>query len=250
MSSPRLNQKSIPYLIRGKVFDLLLLKNSDLSVELDMQYYNPESKTIPWENFRINLPSRFELEEIIPSPAKDFYIETDMLISRSIPVKLTFQNEEVRSHFTERGFSYTPKLVELTGSESVLDKLQRVETEPISNENLISDFTTVRLELLRENVIMSTSEITITKPEKDIISKTFSLVPVHTKEKEHCIPKWVSVRVIGSKTMIDTLNVNDIEVTTIQSNRKDGFRLLDIKLPAELMLLEYSPEKVQVIESK
>jgi hypothetical protein len=50
--------------------------------------------------------------------------------------------------------------------------------------------------------------------------------------------------------MIDTLNVNDIEVTTIQSNRKDGFRLLDIKLPAELMLLEYSPEKVQVIESK
>lgn len=250
MSSPRLIQKSIPYLIRGKVFDLLLLKNSEISVELDMKYYDSESKSIPWEYFRVDLPKRFDVEEITPYPEKDFFIETDMLTSRNVPVKLVFDNEEVKAYFTEKGFSYTPKLVELTGVESVLDKIERLNTVPVTNEHLMSDFATVQLILPLENVIVSVKEISITKPERDIISKTFSLVPVVTNVKQSSVPRWISVRVIGPKALMDTLSVEHLVVKPDSLVQKDGLRKLMLEFPSELMLLEYSPEKVQIIERK
>ncbi len=248
MSLPRLVQKSISYSIIGKVFDLVLVRNANLYIRMDMNNLDIENSSIPWQSFQVEHPSRFESLRFQPITKKDFYIETDFLISRSIPIKLNFIDNEVKQQFVETGFNYSPKLIEATGAESVLDDIEYLETEDIMEENLVSNDVEIKLILPKENIIISEKHVTILKPEKDIVSKTFSLVPIKVKPNEVSIPKWISIRVVGPKQQLDTLSVNSIEVIPDSLDKDMETRKLDILLPPELMLLEHSPEKVQILE--
>ncbi len=248
MSLPRLVQRSIKYSIQGKVFDLILVKNANIYIRVDMGDINVEDSSIPWQSFEVMHPSRFKSLKFEPTLQKDFYIETDLLVSRSIPIKLNFLNDEVKKRYIETGYNYNPKLIEATGAESVLDRLEFLETESITKENLVSNDVTVAILPPHENVLITNHDITILKPEKDIVSKTFSLVPVKVDSGEQSIPKWASIRLVGPKQQLDTLSVSSIIVKPDSSDKSTSTRKLDIILPPELMLLEFSPEKVQIIE--
>jgi YbbR domain-containing protein len=250
MSNPRLAQKSIPYHVEGKVFDLLIFRNTAKVVELDLRYYDLDKKSIPWEYFRLSLSKRLDNLTISPFEPVDFYIESDMLVSRNIPIKIIFSNEKAKSMFTENGYNFVPKLVEITGAESVLDRIQRIETEPITYEQLTNDTETIKLIPPSEKVIITTKFISIDKPEQSVVSKTFSLVPIRTEEKLKSIPRWASVRIVGPKQIIDTLKVADIHIKPDSLTNSDGSRFLDIQLPKEIKLLDYNPEKVNLIETK
>ena len=97
----------------------------------------------------------------------------------------------------------------------------------------------------QENIVLE-----ISKTEMKI--RTISLIPIKYPEHDNItiIPQKISVMVSGHKEIIEKINQRSIEATLDDSNLlNSSTRKVKIKLPTGVNLLEYTPNKIQIIKN-
>ena len=90
-------------------------------------------------------------------------------------------------------------------------------------------------------------EITNTKT----IRRTISLIPIKYPETENItiIPQKVSVMVDGPKEIVEQLDENKIIANLNTSILNRDFATVSFKVPSGVKIIEYTPQKIQVIQN-
>ena len=90
-------------------------------------------------------------------------------------------------------------------------------------------------------------EITNTK----IIRRTITLIPIKYSENKNItiIPQKVSVMVSGPKEIVEQLDNNTITANLNTSILNRDFASVSFRVPTGVKIIEYTPQRIQVIQN-
>lgn len=180
---------------------------------------------------------------------EDLFINMDKLVIREKQIRIQYASAKEEEFFIKNKIKNTNRKIELEGPLALLNEVDFVFTEEISSK-MISDgkLSTVlvtpdpKIHLVQSKIEF---EVTNTK----IIQRTISLIPIKYPESENItiIPQKVSVMVNGPKELVEQLNSSSIVANLNISILQKEFANVTFEAPSGIKIIEYTPQKIQVI---
>ena len=245
------NIASIPVTIEARGLDLISLKKAKHSFRINAANFHYGENKIHLTKQNLELPPQknFKILDI----KKDIItVYLDKISTKSVPIEIRFASSKDEEFFLKNQIKNINQSVAVKGPSSIISKLKKVQTTNISRKMLKNDKLEIALIKPKPNVQLLKKKITLQVTKLKIVSKTISLIPIRYSLKENIsiIPQKVSVMVQGPENIVRKLNSRNIVATIRTEKLKNDFATVDFKLPGGVKLLEYTPQKIQIIRNK
>ncbi len=247
--SSRLPEVTVNISATGK--DILLFQLSKKYFHLDTSHFRYGKNQIDPNVDQIIYSDKIDININSIDKSEDFFINMDKLVERTKPLKIQYVSANDEEFFIKNKVKNANRKITIKGPLALLNNVEFILTNNISNKMIVDGKLTVELispdpkiELLQEKIEF---EITNTK----IIQRTISLIPIKFPETENItiIPQKVSVMVSGPKEIVEQLNTNSIIANLNTTILKKDFASVTFEVPAGVKIIEYTPQKIQVIQN-
>lgn len=247
--SSRLPEVTVNISATGK--DILLFQLSKKYFHLDTSHFRYGKNQIDPNIDQIIYSDKIDININSIDKSEDFFINMDKLVERTKPLKIQYVSANDEEFFIKNKVKNANRKITIKGPLALLNNVEFILTNNISNKMIVDGKLTVELispdpkiELLQEKIEF---EITNTK----IIQRTISLIPIKFPETENItiIPQKVSVMVSGPKEIVEQLNTNSIIANLNTTILKKDFASVTFEVPAGVKIIEYTPQKIQVIQN-
>lgn len=202
----------------------------------------------------LSLPPAVKLMRVEPSEMEFTF---DRIVKKDVPVQVT-QIGAPPDGIKLADISAKPKSVTVTGPQTEIKDLNRVDTEPIDLREITSDVEKeLPLRLQARQSELSEAAVMVKVSVSSIqAERVFEEVPVEVRSiiQDGGIiePSAVRVKIIGPKERVNSMRKEEVvPYVKIQSEpgKNEEFRvLLDLPKPFTVLLIE--PEKVKVVREK
>ena len=249
--------KDINLVIRGKGWDLLgILVSKKVEYVLDLTNYKKDTRINIMQSAGevLNLPLGVSIVSIYPD-ALD--ITFDNITEKIVKVKNNASVTTKDGYIIVGSPLIEPDSIMITGAFSVLSKIKYIPTENVVFENLNSRLTkSVKLKDTLSNLIFyeqKTVNITYNiqlSADKEFDNILVNLINEPGDKEVLIIPPKIKLTLRGGVDDLAKVTSEDLSVSIdYKSLLKDttGFVIPDIKMPLNLDLLKFEPEKFQYI---
>jgi hypothetical protein len=247
--SSRLPEVTVEISATGK--DILLLHLSKKSFQIDTSYFRYGKNKIVPKADQLIYSDKIIIKINSIDKTENFFINMDKLVERSKPIKIQYASAKDEEFFIKNKVKNANKKITIRGPLALINDVEYILTKKISNKIIKNGRLIIQLispnpkiEILQDEIEF---EITNTK----IIRKTISLIPIKYPETENItiIPQKVSVMVSGPKEIVEQLNKNTITANLNTSILNKDFATVSFKVPSGVKIIEYTPQKIQVIQN-
>jgi YbbR domain-containing protein len=200
----------------------------------------------------IKAPKRSSYKIISLGNSKRQILDIDKLETSYKPIKLSYASTKDEKFFIENKILLHNKRVKITGPQSILDTLEFIVSSPASRKDVVDNKLTLKLLPPHRKILLEQENIVLEISKTEMKIRTISLIPIKYPEHDNItiIPQKISVMVSGPKEIIEKINQRSIEATLDDSNLlNSSTRKVKIKLPTGVNLLEYTPNKIQIIKN-
>lgn len=248
--SSRLPEVTVNITASGKDIFLLHLSKRVFQINTNHFRYGKNQINLKAEQFLYSDKINLKINRI--AEAEDFFVNMDKLVKREKSINIQYASAEDEEFFIKNKIKDTNRKIELVGPLAMLNSVEFIFTKKISSKMINDGKLTVELispdpkiELVRNKIEF---EVTNTK----IIQRTISLIPIKYPETENItiIPQKLSVMVNGPKEIVEQLNTNSIVANLNTSIIKKGFADITFEVPSGIKIMEYTPQKIQVIQNE
>ncbi|MCD6176544.1 MAG: YbbR-like domain-containing protein [Candidatus Cloacimonetes bacterium] len=245
----RLPEVTVEISATGK--DLFLFQISKKFFQIDTSHFRYGKNQIALKPDQLIYSDKIKLNINSINKTEDFFINMDKLVERTKPLKIQYSSTNEEEFFLKNKIKNANRKITLKGPLALLNEVEQIFTKKISSKMIVDGKLTVELispdpkiDLFQDSIEF---EITNTK----IVHKTISLIPIKYPETENItiIPQKVSVMVSGPKEIMEKLNTNSIIANLNISNLKKDFANVSFEIPAGVKIIEYTPQKIQVIQN-
>jgi YbbR domain-containing protein len=185
----------------------------------------------------------------------DAYLElhVDEKIDRRVPVKEFLIGTPAEGFIIEKTI-IKPRLVEVAGLRSEVNRVQRIMTEPIDisglKESTVFEVQLVPEILDRSNLSEEKVSVTLEVGE-DKINKTFANIPIEVIGTDYVTqirPQFIAIEVQGTAGVLNFIRKEDlrafVEMMDAQPGRYE--KNIQVQIPAKTVLIETRPKTAMV----
>lgn len=238
--------QSIPFIVKGKGFDIIKLVLSHTKVSVDASKIQPGIELISLTDYTIDLPENVNVTLIGPADQQNIAVKADEFHQKRVPVKLSFDSTLTRQRFDTLKYSIYPERVTVFGPKNKVQAIQSVSTEFISRELSNKSEFILKLSSMGEDVSYSETQVRIKLSVDQSDTKVMDNIPIECRVGEHCFPAKATVKVSGEVQALKNLNADMVMVTVSTERDASGLNKLDVKLPEGVELVAITPERVRV----
>lgn len=180
---------------------------------------------------------------------KTIEIEIDRTLMAQIPVTIRYMTTEDEIFFEQRNAMIEPDHVEIIGPRNTVLNLTEVRTVPISSEEVTDHQLQVELEIPEGILGIKPDIVTITLESPAIISRTIPMINIEfpAERVTMIIPQSVTVKIEGLAERLQRLRPREITAYIIVPEEYEyDFAPININIPDDIKLIEYTPERVQI----
>jgi YbbR domain-containing protein len=182
-------------------------------------------------------------------------VTVDQQSKKKVPIKEYLTGVPAVGYMIENT-ALEPKSVTITGSKSILDKIQEISTEAIDVKG-IQQAKTYDVKLITPNGLVdgdistSTAKVSLQIGEEKI-NKQFDSVPIEVVGSDHVTqvaPQFVSIKIQGTPGVLSFVKRSDlrafVEARDLDAGRKYD-REVQVKIPPDTVLIETTPENASL----
>ncbi|MFO7896831.1 MAG: CdaR family protein [Candidatus Cloacimonadales bacterium] len=239
--------------IKANGMDLLFLKLADAYLEIDAKNLKYGKNFIKLSAAMFQYPERLALEILNIENSQRHVISIDRIVTAFKPIKITFATPKDEEYFISNKLLSDEKRIAVSGAQSVVDSLQFIATEPASRKSVKDGKISLKLIAQDDNITIEKDNINLEISRSETAIRTISLIPISYSESDNItiIPQKVSVMVSGPKEIINNLNLRSIKAELDYNNLLNSKNAkVNFELPPGVNLLEYTPNKIQVLENE
>ncbi|MDP8267660.1 MAG: CdaR family protein [Candidatus Tenebribacter davisii] len=231
--------------------DILLFHYSRKYFQIDTSNFRYGKNQIYLNADQLVYADKIKIDINSIDKTEDFFINMDKLIERSKPIKIQYASANDEEFFIKNKIKNPNRKIAVKGPLALLKEIEFIMTNKISSKMIEDGKLSVaiispdpKVEILQDKIEF---EITNTK----IISRTISLIPIKYPENINIsiIPQKVSVMVKGPKEIIEDLRTSSITANLNITSLKKNFANVIFDVPSGVKILEYTPQKIQIIHN-
>ncbi|MBC8525565.1 MAG: hypothetical protein H8D22_01640 [Candidatus Cloacimonetes bacterium] len=233
--------------IEGKGREILLynLEKNSYYIDLKDTHFGNNYKPINYEELK-NLADK-NLKIVHKAPSKEIIIYMDIMISKLVPVKPTFVDDESRIYFIENSLAVLPENIQVKGPKTLIKDICEIASLPYNIKK--QDNLTLNL-IHPSNTLITYDKYTvdIKKREPKIIQKTISVIPILSDKSIEIFPNSVSIKISGEEKILQNIQPEDFiaEIDTSVSLEIDSLVAVQIYLPDGVELIAQTPTYVRI----
>ncbi len=248
-----LSDDYVSVIAEGRGIDLIAFKKTDYDIEIDAgEFRQGDNEVILTESNFIIRDSQY-LGLIRFYLNKKVNIVFDALVSQKIPVEPRYLTIEDENYFLQRRISISPQLIEIEGPKKVIDGIRRITTIPLSASYSDEDVYSVELELPEDVVSMKPDVVDIILEVPSSITKMISMISIEYPQNENIkiVPDYVTAVIEGLPERLQNVTASDIKAfISIPDNYEYDFIPIIFQLPNGVSLVEYTPQRVQLLKDE
>ena len=247
--SSRLPEVTVEISATGK--DFLLFQLSKKSFNIDTSHFRYGKNQIVPKAEQLVYSNKIRMKINSIDKTDDFFINMDKLVERSKPIKIQYASAKDEEFFIKNKVKNTNKKINIRGPLALINDFEYILTKKISSK--IIDDGKLIIELISPNpkieLLQAEMEFEITNTK--IIRRTITLIPIKYSENKNItiIPQKVSVMVSGQKEIVEQLDNNTIVANLNTSILNRDFASVSFKVPTGVKIIEYTPQRIQVIQN-
>ncbi len=240
--------KEVEVLLRGQKITLKALQEQKLACILDLTLAKAGLLTLPIGESNLRLPEGISVVHIEPT---SITLRIEPKLTKTVPVTITLTDNPASGYKLAPSLS-TPSVLEITGPEKILTRIDHLATLPISIKDMSESFK-------KEIAVDLPSEVTIGKGgssvvtaqvniEENIITRRFENIPVKGRDtvlSAKITPPDINIDVRGPENTLSGLSVgSDIQAYVDLKGLTPGTyaRRAQITLPVGTTLDGADPE--------
>jgi hypothetical protein len=243
--------ESIEVIIEGKGRNILRARVKRLVYHIDLKdahfgknFYPFDIANIKEElkNYNIRITPEFNIENIV--------ITMDNLGSKTVPVSITFADEQSREYFITQKFLIEPEIITVKGPKTLFDSINEVKTVPFNRKRHEGND---KLALVMPEVKYINLEprmVSLVPLSSQIIQRTITMIPIQVPQGVQVFPKYLTVKVTGEEELVIDIAPEDFSaVLTIPDNVKEGdMAKVTVSVPEGIEITEQTPQQVRIKE--
>lgn len=246
------SKQTFPIKIRANGMDLLFFKLSNSYFEIDASNLKYGKNFIKLDDYMLHYSERVDLEVISIDNTNRHIINIDKIITSFKPINIIYASQKDQEYFVKNKIITGKNKIELTGPKSIIDTLKSIDTEPANRKDVKDGKISLKLTSKFDYIGMDKDFINLQVSRTQTVIRTISLIPISYPEDENItiIPQKVSIMVSGPKEIVNKLNKHSISATLDYNkllNNKTA--KVNFQLPVGVNLLEYTPNRIQIIEN-
>ncbi|MBC8384740.1 MAG: hypothetical protein H8E57_04390 [Candidatus Cloacimonetes bacterium] len=239
----------IPVTIQARGMDFLILKLSKSFFQINAFNYKYGINDLNITKQELVLPSRIKIAiTSIHLDKKTIFV--DKFITRQIPLDVQFASAKDEEFFLQNKIIDKSQKIEIRGPEKLINKLKKIKTKEISRKMVKDEKLTIGFQNPDEKLQIIDKDVTFTISQTRIVTKTISLIPIKYPLNQNItiIPQKVSAMVKGPENIVSKMNNKNV-IARIDEHkiRKNDFAKVKFELPSGVSLIEYTPQRIQVV---
>lgn len=237
--------------IRATGLDIFKLKLSNNFFEIDASQFNAGENLVEITNRKFKYPKNINFDFEMITTEQTFLIELDKLVEAQKPLKISFESVKEEEYFTKYKIINKDEKVTVYGPKKLLSSIKNIETEKISRKMLDGNKIVAELILPDLEMKLKQKKIVLNIVQSKTINKTIALIPIVFPEDKNIaiIPQKVTLRIKGAQNIMDKISRKSIKANLDFTRIKDGYASVIFDVPMGIEVLEYTPQKVQIIEN-
>ena len=232
--------------VRGSRQDIENLIGLGLKYPVDLGAASIGAHTVAIDQEHIPVPPGIEIDRVSPS---ELTILVEKEIQKSVPLSLTLTGKPAKG-FSLADAAVQPAQVTLTGPESLVSPLARIETKPLDIDGFSESMKReVALDIPPWVVVAPPAVFTAVVSIKEmVITRRLADIPVIGKNTDHShtiTPGTITIEVLGPATILENLEGKDRpEISVDLKGLAPGVyvRRAAIVLPVKTTLQAVEPE--------
>ena len=247
--SSKLPEVAVKISATGK--DILLFQLSKKSFQIDTSHFRYGKNQIVPKAEQLVYSNKIIIKINSIHKTEDFFINMDKLVERSKPLKIQYASAKDEEFFINNKVKDSSKKVVVKGPLALINEVEYILTKKISNKIIKDGKITIGLISPDPKIELLQNEMEFDVENTKIIRRTISLIPIKYSETENItiIPQKVSVMVSGPKEIVEQLDNNTIVANLNTSILNRDFASVSFKVPTGVKIIEYTPQRIQVIQN-
>lgn len=232
---------TIPFSVEGKGLDILRLAISRPVANIDASGLSAGLDLISLQNYAINIPENNKVKILGPADNNKIAVQTDVLLKKSVSVKLAFKDRQAQSELKEYQYHISPEKVTLHGPKNKVQLVSQLHTEEITTDMLKQKIIELPLAPIDSDISLSESSVLLTISGSQESTKVVSniLLP------DGYMLGSVAARIQGSAEDIKSLTAAKIKAIVSEEPDERDMYEIELEVPEGLRVLAITPNKVR-----
>ncbi len=237
--------------IRATGLDIFKLKLSNNFFEIDASQFNVGGNLVEITNRKFKYPKNINFDFEMITTEQAFLIELDKLVEAQKSLNISFESVKDEEYFTKYKIINKKDKITVYGPQKILSGIKNIETEKISRKMLDGNKIVAELILPDFEVKLKQKNVVLNIIQSKTIEKTIALVPIAFPEDKNIsiIPQKVTLRIKGAQDIVEKISRKSIQANLDFARIKDGYAGVIFEVPMGVEILEYTPQKIQIIEN-
>lgn len=231
---------SIAFSVEGKGLDILRLAFSRPVATINASGLSAGLDLISLQNYEIDIPENNNVKILGPADNSKIAVQTDVLLKKSVSVKLAFKDRQVQSQLKEYQYFIKPEKVTLYGPKNRVQNITQIQTTEITKEMLEKKIIELPLVPIDPDVNLSDSSVLLTLSGAQESTKVVSNIPL----PDGYMVSVVAARIQGSADALKSLNASSIKVKISDKPDDKDMYEIQLELPEGLRVLAITPNKI------
>ena len=247
--SSRLPEVVVEISATGK--DFLLFRLSKKSFNIDTSHFRYGKNQIVPKADQLVYSNKIRMKINSIDKTEDFFINMDKLVERSKPIKIQYASAKDEEFFIKNKVKNTNKKIKIKGPLALINDIEYILTKKISSKIIVDGRLIIELISPNPKIELLQAEMEFEITNTKIIRRTITLIPIKYSENKNItiIPQKVSVMVSGPKEIVEQLDNNTIIANLNTSILNRDFASVSFKVPTGVKIIEYTPQRIQVIQN-
>ncbi len=232
--------------------DIFKLYFSEHFFEIDATNFKYGENLFQLDIINFKYPSKINLDFKMFTTSKEVLITLEKIVERYKNIEIKYKSASAEEYFIKNKITNPSQKVKLRGPKKNIDAVEVIETKKISAKMVKNEQIEVELISPNPQIKLFKDKIILKISTKKQITKLMSLIPIQFPENQKLsiIPQKVSVMVKGPQKIIEKLKDSSIIANLNMQKIKEGFTSITFDVPSGVEIIEYTPQKIQVIQNQ
>lgn len=240
----------IPVTIEATGLNILFLKLSDTYFKIDASNFHYGKNPLQISKDKLVYPERMKIGTKISNTGQNLWITLDRLVTQKKEIQLIYESPDDKEFFLQNRIVNEEQTVQLKGPMSIVRQINKIPTEKINAKMVENGKLEVKLiNPYPEEIELEETSIDFNITQLKTTTKTISLIPIQFPSNMNItiIPQKVTVMVRGPENILNNLTSKSIKAKLEIAKPKKGFYNIKFSEPAGVNIVDYTPQKVQVM---